>query len=441
MTHFAIIAPPFPSHVRALESVASHLVSRGHRLSWLQQADARQALRDPRIGFVALGASSHPPGSLGGLMARAAAPGSPWGLRRVIQDMAAGTRMLCRELSGALRSLGAEAVLADPMEAAGALVARGLGLPYASLSCAMPLNREPGLPLAVMPWRPAPDAQDWRRRVLDESERVYDRLMAPLYDEIEHQARGFGLGRLRRLDELLSPRLQLSQMTRGIEFPLQAAPRELHYTGPWRRPDEGSREVPWPAHWRRRPEAPLVFASLGTMQGGRLALFRRIARACRAEGMQLVIAHCGLLDAAQAHELQRAGADWVTDFVPQPAMLAHAQLAVTHAGINTVMDCLAAGTPMLALPLAFDQPGTAARVAWHGAGLQMHPRLATTGRIRRGLRRLLEEAGFAERALALGRGIPEAGGAPRAADLIEAMVVSPDSPTAARPAGLATVLD
>ena len=53
-------------------------------------------------------------------------------------------------------------------------------------------------------------------------------------------------------------------------------------------------------------------------------------------------------------------------------------------------------------------------------GLKLDPRLASRRRIVQGLRRLLGEPGFAERARKLGDEVRTAGGAPRAAQLIEA---------------------
>lgn len=97
MTHFAVIAPPFHSHLRAMEALAGELISRGHRVTFVQQADVGSALRHPGVGFVAVGADRHPPGSMATIIARAARPGGPWRIKRVIADMAASTDMLCRE--------------------------------------------------------------------------------------------------------------------------------------------------------------------------------------------------------------------------------------------------------------------------------------------------------------------------------------------------------
>ena len=100
-------------------------------------------------------------------------------------------------------------------------------------------------------------------------------------------------------------------------------------------------------------------------------------------------------------------------------MLAQASAVVTHAGLNTVLDALEAGVPMLALPIAFDQPGVAARIEHAGVGLRLLPALASPARIAHALRRLLDEAAFRQRAAALGEEVRQAGGAARAAELIE----------------------
>jgi zeaxanthin glucosyltransferase len=421
--HFAVVAPPFPSHVRAIEALVAPLLDRGARVSWLHQADVRGQLRDPRIGFVALGAGTHPAGSLQGVIARAASPRTPWGLRRVIDDMAAATRMLCDALPAALERIGADAVLADQMEAAGALVAGALRLPHVALACALPVHRERGLPLPVLPFLPS-GGEPRAQRVLDEAERVHDWLMGPLHATIAREALRFGLGPRRTLADLASPLAQLSQTTAGFDFPRAAPPVALHHTGPWRPAASTHTALHWPAHAPRREGAPLAFASLGTLQGHRLGLWRRIVHACRAEGMQLVVAHCGRLDARGVRQLQRDGADWVTDFVPQPALIAQADVVITHGGLNTVMDALAAGKPLLVLPLAFDQPGVAARVAFHGTGLRLLPVLARAGTVRHALRRLLREPAFAQRARALGAEVRAAGGAPRGAALAEAAVAA-----------------
>ena len=416
MRHFAVISPPFLSHLRAMEAIACELLDRGHRVTVVQQADVAAGLRHPAVAFAQVGAGSHPSGSLKAVIERAARPGGPWGIRRVIADMASATEMFCRDAPAVLRAIGADCVIADQMEPAGGLVAEHLGLAFVSVACALPVNREARVPLPVMPWRYRPTP--WGEQLNLHSSGVYDRAMQAHAAVIARHAAAFGLPPRQRLDECLSPLLQLSQTTAGFDFPRTALPEHFHGVGPLRSPLSAEPPMDIPVATGR----PFVFASLGTLQGDRFGLFQRIAEACRELDVQLLIAHCGRLDAAQERRLLNAGASWVTDFAPQRAVLARADALITHAGLNTVLDALEAGVPSLALPIAFDQPGVAARVVHAGVGLKLDPRLASRRRIVQGLRRLLREPGFAQRAKNLGEEVRTAGGAPRAAQLIEAVL-------------------
>lgn len=413
MTHFAVVAPAFQSHFSVLAALALALIERGHRVTFLHRPDAAAFISDARIGFHPIGAASLPPGSLAAAMRRAANPGSPVGLRRVIVDMADNTAMLCRELPAALDTLGIDAVIADQMEAAGGLVAEATGRPFVSIACALPVNREPGLPLPVMPFAWGEDER--ALKMAEGSTRVYDWMMAPHRRVIESECRRLGIPVRGMLHECLSPLAQISQTTASFDFPRRRLPRHFHYVGPLRHATiQAPAALPPIA-----PDRPFVFASLGTMQGGRLGLFKRIADACRRLDVQLLVAHCGGLTPQQAQEVQRAGATWVCAFAPQQAALERADAVVTHAGLNTVLDAIAARTPMLALPIAFDQPGAAARIVHAGVGLRASPRFASAGKMASHLRQLLDGVAFAPSLAALADDVARAGGTPRAADIVE----------------------
>ncbi|MDI5961223.1 glycosyltransferase [Streptomyces sp. SL13] len=60
-------------------------------------------------------------------------------------------------------------------------------------------------------------------------------------------------------------------------------------------------------------------------------------------------------------------------FVPQQELLSTCDLFITHAGFNGVREAIAAGVPMVALPLFADQPATAARVEEIGLGRVLDP--------------------------------------------------------------------
>lgn len=419
MAHFGVVTPAFYSHVGAMAALSLALIERGHRVTFLHRPDAAAFLKDRRIGFHALGQEIYPAGSLPASLKLAANPGSIIGLRRVIQDMACTTGMLCRELPAALERLQIDCVLGDQMEAAAGLAAEALTIPFVSVACALPVNREPGMPLPVMPFAAGQDERSLR--LCEGSTRVYDWLMTPHRQAIAAGAQQLGLPARDGLHDCLSPLLQLSQTVAGFDFARFQLPAHFHHVGPLRTASAtGPDTTGAPDLALVSRERPFIFASLGTLQGERFALFRRIALACRRLDAQLLVAHCGGLDARQCDALRAEGATWVCAFADQQAVLARADAVVSHAGLNTAMDAIAAHTPVLALPIAFDQPGVAARVEHAGVGLQASARWAGAGKLAVRLRRLLDDPGFVTRGAGLSAAIREAGGAQRAADLVEA---------------------
>jgi MGT family glycosyltransferase len=421
MAHFAVVAPALYSHFNTLTVLARELVARGHRVTFVHRPDAAAYVKDERIGFHAVGMVSHPAGSLPAMLARVANPGSPLGLRRVILDMAASTTMLCRELPAALRRLQVDFIVADQMEAAGGLVAEGIGMPFVSVACALPVNREPGIPLPVMPFM----YEDSERafKMVEGSTMVYDWMMRPHERAISAAAQQLGLSPRAKLHECLSPLAQVGQIVPGFDFPRRALPPHFHHVGPLHSGASAPAQSPAELAALLPPASsarPFVYASLGTLVSQRFGLFKRIAQACARQDAQLLVAHCGGLDDSQVRALERIGDTRVHAFVPQLAVLARADAVISHAGANTVMEAIATRTPILALPIAFDHPGAAARVEYAGVGLRASPRFATVAELSRKLRRLLDEPGFRQRMEPLAEQIRQAGGAPRAADVIEA---------------------
>jgi zeaxanthin glucosyltransferase len=107
--------------------------------------------------------------------------------------------------------------------------------------------------------------------------------------------------------------------------------------------------------------------------------------------------------------------------VPQRAVLAKAALAVTHAGFNTVLDALEFGVPLIAIPLAFEQPATAARIRHAGVGEVVPPRIRARA-LSKVMARVLSASAYRERVDLVRAQIGQAGGVQAAADLALSVV-------------------
>jgi MGT family glycosyltransferase len=103
---------------------------------------------------------------------------------------------------------------------------------------------------------------------------------------------------------------------------------------------------------------------------------------------------------------------------PHSQVLRHASAVVTHAGHGTVIKSLAAGVPVVAIPLGRDQLDNAARVAHHGAGLRLKPK-ASSEAIARAVKRVLDEPSYRASAERLAAAIAADTAEDRAAEELE----------------------
>ncbi|KKC26037.1 glycosyltransferase [Sphingomonas sp. SRS2] len=400
MAHFAIIAPPLAGHINPMLALARVLVERGHRVTFLQQSHGAALVRAAAMDVTLIGGGrdqgTHPTTGRG-----------PVDTARTIRSVAKRAQTICTEAPDILRAIGADAAIVDQLEPAGALVARSLGLPLVTVANALPINREPAIPPPYVGWRydPTPFGL-WRNRG---GYRIADWLMRPVTKVLSCHAARWGIHPRQHFEDYGSDLAQISQAVASIDFPRRRLPDSFQYTGPLRLPDDGEFAIP------AGSGQPLIFASLGTLQGARARLFAKIARACDALGAKLVLAHGGLLSPSETAALP--GNPVVEPFVPQRAVLRHADLAITHAGFNTVLDALSFGVPMVTLPLAFEQPATAARLDRAGVTRVLSPN-ASWRQLACGISAALNEREYRNRASVIQAEINAAGGVQKAADII-----------------------
>lgn len=109
----------------------------------------------------------------------------------------------------------------------------------------------------------------------------------------------------------------------------------------------------------------------------------------------------------------------VVPSAPQLELLERAALCITHAGLNTTQEALAAGVPLVAIPVGYDQPGVAARILYHGVGRFVPFEELTVDSVLREVREVLGNPGYREKAAFFEQLIRDESGAERAAKLVE----------------------
>jgi MGT family glycosyltransferase len=109
---------------------------------------------------------------------------------------------------------------------------------------------------------------------------------------------------------------------------------------------------------------------------------------------------------------------------PHAQVLEQAALLITHCGHGTTLKGLAAGVPLVCLPMGRDQNDTAARVVASGAGVRLKP-TASAERIAAAVQRVLAEPSFRAAAVRLQQAIATRSGCSDAVEILEQLASAP----------------
>jgi UDP:flavonoid glycosyltransferase YjiC (YdhE family) len=320
--------------------------------------------------------------------------------------------MILRDGPRAARSANLDALLIDEADMAGS-IAEHLGLPFISLAFFPPLVRDDRIPPFCFGWRAGQGPVSRLRNRL--GMRLLTRVAHPIYAVVNQQRAAWGLKPLNGATDALSPIAQIAQLPRALEFDTGSEPPPLlHYTSLF---VDSRQRPPVDFPWDRLDGRPLIYASLGTIQNFSDTIFKTIAEACTGLDAQLVLSLGGGLDPARLQSLP--GDPIVVRYAPQLELLKQAAAVITHAGLNTVLESLAEGVPLVAIPLGNDQPGVAARVRARGAGIIITPSRLNPTRLRAALQSVLRQESYRATATAIKDAMQAIDGKARAAQIIE----------------------
>jgi UDP:flavonoid glycosyltransferase YjiC (YdhE family) len=411
--HIGLTCPELSGHLNPMTTLGRELARRGHRVTVVARPDAEAKAVAAGLGFAPLGAEEFPRGAiaaqaraLGGMTARAA-------LRYTVEMMRLAAQTTLRDLPAVCRERGIDALLVDQVNPAAGTVAEIARLPYVQVCNALALNRDPACPPAVLPWRYRPGVFGRLRNEVGNW--ILFRVTAPVRDEINAHRVRHGLAP--RVGRSVPAYLaEIAQQPAFFDFPRARPEPRLHFTGPWHAAG-GHVDLPFP--WDRLDGRPLIYASLGTLQNRLVEMFTTIAAAVAPLDVQLVISLGAADQDAAALAAHCTGDPIVVPVAPQLALLDRATLAITHAGLNTALESLARGVPMVAIPITNDQPGVARRVEWLGLGEVVLPRQLTAAQLRKAVERVLGESGYRTRARERAAEIAGLDGVRRAADIVD----------------------
>jgi MGT family glycosyltransferase len=168
--------------------------------------------------------------------------------------------------------------------------------------------------------------------------------------------------------------------------------------------------------WVRDLPRPRVLVSVSTELQNDGAIIQAALDALADEPVSVIVTTSALDPATFRAPNDRTR---IVKFLSHAAVLPEIDLVVTHGGMGTVQRALAAGVPMVVVPWGRDQNESARRVVLCGAGTMVPRGRLKASRLRDAARKAMGCRAGAER---VARAFADAGGAPRAVELIEALV-------------------
>ena len=189
-----------------------------------------------------------------------------------------------------------------------------------------------------------------------------------------------------------------------FDYASASVPANVSYVGPVL--DDPTWAEPWTPPWPDDNNDPIVLVSFSSTDQKQGPVLRRVVEALTTLPVR------GLVTLGQgvgAEPVSSTTNVAVVRSAPHRQVLAEAWLVVCHCGHGITMKTLAAGVPMVCIPMGRDQNDTAARVVYHGAGVRL-PATAATTRIRTAVERVVGDGRFRANAARLASAIAEGGG-------------------------------
>lgn len=320
-------------------------------------------------------------------------------------------RLSLQHIPNAFDELQLDGLVIDQVCPVPALEADRRQLPYAVACNALAVYWDPLMPPPPLAWN---FRDDWFGRFRNELAKHL--VLAAYYWFAAKRETPDPLLLIREVERGM---VHVAQQPDFFEYPRTLYPPNLHYTGPWHRSARDDASVDFPWDWL--DGRPLIYASMGTLQNNLGHVFQSIVQAVQDLPMQVVLSKGGGLVDLPGKLPDNV---LVVERAPQLRLLERAKLAITHAGMNTALECLAHGVPMLCLPVTNDQPGVAKRVEYLGNGTCLPVRQVTPARLKQQLTRMLSDESFQTKATQLADRLTAVDGPEMAAQLIERALLS-----------------
>lgn len=416
MTHFGIVCPSATGHLNTLFPIGRELQRRGHRITVFNIPDVEPKALAADFNFLVIGESEFSPDKIAQYWEEKGKLKGFAALQHTIEGLKQRSAISLRDTPKAAKEAGVEALLVDSVAFEGGTIADYLNIPFISVCSAVFEYEESTVAPSLTAWNY--NSAWWARLRNKTGYLLFNKITHTIREIVLKARREWNLPPVSSPKDLYSKLAIISQQPAEFEFPRRELPTYCHFTGPFH-DSTGRPKVDFP--FEKLNGKPLIYASMGTLQNRLQYVFTTIAKACADLDVQLVISLGGALEPETFGELPGAQ-PLIVKYAPQLELLQQASLTITHAGLNTTLESLTCGVPIIGIPITNDQPGVAARIAWTGTGEFIPLQRLRVSNLQQGIQKVLAGESYKQNALRLQTAIRNAGGVARAADIIETVV-------------------
>lgn len=112
----------------------------------------------------------------------------------------------------------------------------------------------------------------------------------------------------------------------------------------------------------------------------------------------------------------------IYEFIPQLELMPYMDVVICHAGHNTVCETLYNAIPLVVLPVAYDQSFVASCVTNSGCGIRLNFNRFKASQLKDAVQMVFDQKEYSEQANKIKNSFLKAGGAKRAAELLENLI-------------------
>ena len=409
------VSLPVPGHLNPMTTLARKLQSRGHDVVFISLCDVAPFVEAAGLPFVPCSETAYPAGSLGTLVRRLSELSGEEALHFTVNAMMKGyTASLFETLPDTLSKACVDAIVLDQYQPYVELIPMHLRMPFVHLSNALHVDYTGRTPICFVDWQYQTGVDALARNM--EGVRHARMLLEPVTATAQTYARKVGLSvDWNNPHSTLSPLAWVTQCPREFDFGPAPDFPQFHYAGPFH---DGRGRMDFDFPWQQLTGEPIVYASMGTLQNGLIDIFRSIMQAAIGlKELQFVLAVGSQLDPKLLGAIP--GNVMVVSHAPQIEILKRSTLCITHAGLNTALESLSNGVPMLALPITNDQPGVAARIAEKKVGIVLSSENASPRNFVEAIKRVRGDSKFGDNAQRMQEAIRSTDGLSIAAGILE----------------------